>query len=119
MRDLVAREALKAMARDAGKLFRGLVANGEEIPYDVREPGNGSALPQYVPLTERFIRLQAPALRDCDSFGSACAAIESADLAAPYLEELDVQVPPDPRQRAELAGIAFLSRLWGDSTDFS
>src|ERR687884_2025077 len=102
MRDLVAREALKTMARDAGKLFRGLVANGEEIPYDVREPGNGSALPQYVPLTERFIRLHAPALRDCDSFGAACAAIESADLAGGDLPEPGGGGPPPPRPRGAL-----------------
>jgi hypothetical protein len=119
MRDLVAREALRTMAGDAAKRFRELVANGSEIPYDVREPGSGSPLPQYVPLTERFIRRHAPALSQLDSYGSACAAIESADLAGPYLEELGVEVPADARKRAELAGVAFLCRLWEGSTDFS
>ena len=28
-------------------------------------------------------------------------------------------MPPDPRKRGELAGIAFLCRLWEGSTDFS
>src|SRR5947207_1807946 len=81
MRDLVVREALKTMTRDAAKRFRELVAKGQEIPYDVQESGNGSPLPQYIPLTERFVRAQAPLLCQLDSFGSACAAIESADLA--------------------------------------
>jgi hypothetical protein len=119
MHDLVVREALKTMSRDAAKRFRELVASGEQIPYDVEESGGGSALPQYIPLTERFIGDHAPALLEVDSFGAGCAAIESAGLAAPYLEELAFAVPPDPRKRGELAGIAFLCRLWEGSTDFS
>jgi hypothetical protein len=85
MRDLVASEALRTMARDAAKRFRELVAAGHEIPYDVQEPGSGSPLPRYVPLTQRFVRDHAPALLELDSFGSACAAIESAELAGTYL----------------------------------
>jgi hypothetical protein len=119
MRDLVAPEALQAMARDAAKRFRELVAAGHEIPYDVAEPGSGSPLPRYVPLTGRFVRDHAPALLELDSFGSACAAIESAELAGPYLEELGIDVPSDARARAELASTVFLCRLWTDSTDFS
>jgi hypothetical protein len=119
MRDLVASEALRTMARDAAKRFRELVAAGHEIPYDVQEPGNGSPLPRYVPLTQRFVRDNAPALLELDSFGSACAAIESAELAGPYLEEFGIDIPADARERAELAGTVFLCRLWTDSTDFS
>ena len=107
------------MTGDAAKRFRELVAAGHEIPYDVQEPGNGSPLPRYVPLTERFVRDHIPALLELDSFGSACAAIESAELAAPYLERFGVTVPSDARKRAELAGTVFLCRLWMDSTDFS
>ena len=119
MRDLVAREAVRTVARDASKRFRELVEAGREIPYEVQEPGNGSPLPRYVPLTERFVRDHSAALLKLDSFGSACAAIESAQLAGPYLEGLGIQVPPEGRQRAELALTAFLCRLWMDSTDFS
>ena len=119
MRDLVVREALLEMSRDAAKRLRELVAEGEEIPYDMREAGDGSPLPQYVPLTERFVRDHAAVLGELDSFGSACAAIESAGLAGRYLEDSGVEVPHDPRRRAELAGIVFLARMWMDSTDFS
>jgi hypothetical protein len=119
MRDLVVREGLEAMARDAAKLFRELVAGGEEIPYEVREPGNGSLLSCYEPLTERFVRDHAAALRRLDSFGAACAALESADLAGPYLEALAITAPSGPRPRAELAAVVFLCRLWSDSSDFS
>jgi hypothetical protein len=119
MRDLVVREALETMARDAAKRLRDLVAAGREIPYDVEEPGSGSPLPRYVPLTERFIHEHAPALLEVDSFGAGCAAIESAGLAGPYLQQLGVAIPSDERRRAELAGIAFVCRLWEGSTDFS
>jgi hypothetical protein len=119
MRDLVVREALKTMARDAAKRLREIVAAGHQIPYDVEESGGGTALPQYIPLTARFIRDQASALLELDSFGSGCAAIESAGLAGPYLEEIGISVPADHRKRAELAGIVFLCRLWDGSTDFS
>ncbi|MEO8092877.1 MAG: hypothetical protein ABI726_09240 [bacterium] len=119
MRDLVVREALQTMARDAAKRFRELVRCGSELPYDVREADNGSPLPQYTPLTERFVRENAPLLRELDSFGSACAAVEASDLAAPYLAQLGQEVPPDGRRCAETAVVIFLCRLWHDSTDFS
>jgi len=118
MRDLVIREALNAMVRDASERLRELVAAGQEIPYDLHESGSGSPLPRYVPLTERFIRDHSTALLELDSFGSACAAIESADLAAPYLAEFGITVPPDAGERAQLAATVLLCRLWADSTDF-
>ncbi len=119
MRDLVVREALVAMARDAAKCLHGLVAAGEEIPYEVREPGDGSPLCRYQPLTERFVRDHAGELRRLDSFGAACAALETTDVAGPYLEQMGIAAPPEPRRRAELAGLAFLCRVWMDTSDFS
>ncbi len=65
---------------------------GEEIPYDVDESGDGSPIPQYIPLTERFVRDHASELRELDSFGAACAAIEAAGLAGPYLSDNGVEV---------------------------
>ena len=92
------------MAADAAKRFRQLVAAGHEIPYDVEEPGNGSPLPRYIPLTQRFVRDNAPALLELDSFGSACAAIESAELAGPYLEEFGIKVRRMPASAPSLPG---------------
>jgi hypothetical protein len=119
MRDLVVNEALAAMADDAAECLQGLIAAGEEVPYEVREPGDGSPLCRYEPLTERFVRDHAGELRRLDSFGAACAALEAADLAGAYLERLGIEAPAEPRQRAELAGIAFLCRIWLGSTDFT
>jgi hypothetical protein len=119
MRDLVVQEALKVMARDASKRLRELVAQGEQLPYDVREAEAGSPLPQYVPLTERFIRDHGQALSALDSFGAACAAIDSTELASPYLESFGIGVPREGRKRGELAGLVLLCRLWAGSSDFS
>ena len=119
MRDLVVREGLEAMAFDAADRLRELVAAGEEIPYEVHEPGDGSPLCRYEPQTERFVHDHAGELRELDSFGAACAAIEIAGLAAAYLERMGIGVPEDARKRAELAGVAFLCRLWIGSSDFS
>src|SRR5215212_7234546 len=102
MRDLIVQEALKVMARDASKRLRELVAQGEQLPYDVREAEAGSPLPQYVPLTERFIRDHGQALSALDSFGAACAAIDSTGLASPYLESFGIGVPGEDRKRGEL-----------------
>lgn len=119
MRDLVVREGLEAMAYDAAERLRELIAVGEEIPYEVREPGDGSPLCRYEPQTEVFVHDHAGELRDLDSFGASCAAIEIAGLAGPYLERMGVGVPEDPRKRAEIASIAFLCRLWMGSSDFT
>ncbi|MDX6581699.1 MAG: hypothetical protein QOI10_883 [Solirubrobacterales bacterium] len=107
------------MALDAAKRFHELVVAGDEIPYEVREPGDGSPLCEYEPQTARFVRDHAPALRELDSFGAACAALEAADLAGPYLEAAAIPVPAEGRRRSELASVVFLARLWEDSTDFS
>ena len=119
MRDLVLREGLRTMAGDAALRLRELLAAGAEVPYEVRESGSGSALAEYVPQTSRFIRDHAGDVTGLDSFGTTCAAMESAELAGTYLEEMGVPDPNDPRRRAELAGVVFLCRLWQGSTDFT
>ncbi len=119
MRDLVVREGLEAMAFDAADRLRALIEAGEDIPYEVHEPGDGSPLCQYEPQTEIFIRDHAGQLRELDSFGACCAAIETRGLATGYLQDLGIGVPVEPRQRAELAGLVFLCRLWMGSSDFT
>ena len=107
------------MAFDAAERLRELIAVGEEIPYEVREPGDGSPLCRYEPQTEVFVHDHSSELRELDSFGAACAALEIAGLAAPYLERMGIGVPEDPRKRAEISCIAFLCRLWMGSSDFT
>ncbi len=119
MRDLVVREGLEAIAFDAADRLRELIAAGHEIPYDVREPGDGSPLVRYEPRTEDFVYDHAGELRELDSFGTACAAIEIAGLGRVYLELMGIGVPEDARKRAEVATLAFLCRLWMGSSDFT
>ncbi len=119
MRDLVVREGLEAMAFDAAERLRELIAVGEEIPYEVREPGDGSPLCRYEPQTEVFVHDHSSELRELDSFGTACAALEIAGLSGPYLERMGIGIPEDPRKRSEISCIAFLCRLWMGSSDFT
>jgi hypothetical protein len=119
MRDLVLKEALQTMAGDCALCLHELLAAGEEVPYEVSDGADGSPLVQYTPKTSRFIRDHTRSLAQLDSFGVACAAIDAAELAGPYLEEMGVPVPQDGRARAELAGVVFLCRLWQGSSDFS
>lgn len=119
MRSLVVREALTEMAGDAALRLRELLAAGEEVPYEVHEAGGDSPLVQYTPKTSAFIRDRSELLNGIDSFGTACAVLEDADLASRYLDSFGIAIPPEPRRRAELAGVAFLCRLWRGSTDFT
>ena len=63
MRDLVVREALKEMVRRRRRSdCVSSSPSGRQVPYDVGRPAAASPLPQYVPLTARFIRDNSSAL---------------------------------------------------------
>ena len=119
MRDLVVRESLRNLAEEASDRFRELLRSGEEVPYEVREPGQGTPLATYAPLTERFIRERTALISRLEAFGAAKAAIASAGLATAYLESLGVVLAPSEGRRAEDAIVAFLCRLWDGRSDFA
>jgi hypothetical protein len=119
VRDLVVRESLEHLAEDAGERLRGLIAAGEELPYDVTEPGEDSPFCQFEPQTASFIRAHATALLELDTFGPACSALAAADVSAPYLERLGEPVPKDPGRRAADAVVTFLCRVWDGSAEFA
>lgn len=119
MRDLVVSEALRNLAEEASERFRELIRSGEEVPYEVREPGRGSPLATYAPLTDRFIRERTALVARLDAFGPAKAAIASAGLAGTYLERLGVILAPGEGRRAEDAIVTFLCRLWDGRSDFA
>jgi hypothetical protein len=118
MRDLVVRDALERLAADAGERLRGLIETGEELSYDVTEPGDGSPFCQFAPQTGAFIRAHATALADLESFGPACSSLAAAEISESYLERLAEPVPNDPGRRAADAVVCFLSRLWEGRADF-
>jgi hypothetical protein len=119
VRELVVRKRLEALARDAAERLRELVRSGEEIPFAVAGPGDGSPFAQYVPQTDRFVREHWAELAALDAFGEACGAIGASSLGAPYLDSLGEPVPPSEDRCCEAAAIAFLTRLCEGSPDFS
>lgn len=119
MRDLVVREALKDLAEEASDRFRELVRAGEEVPYEVREPGPGAPLATYAPLTGRFISERTSVIAGLDSFGPAKVALCSAGVTGPYLDALGLEAVPQEGRRAEDTIVAFLCRVWEDRSDFA
>ena len=120
MRDFLLNEALKRLAVEAATRFSALVAEGDQIPFDVAaEEGDASAFYSYVPLTSRFVELRSEELRSLPSFGPAREAAVEAAVAAPYLESRGESVPADPGERAEQMLTIFVASLWEGSTEFS
>jgi len=118
VRDLHLRHTLTGLARDASGVFSDLVEGGQEIPYEIGAAGDGFAFCQYQPLTARFVRDNATELRELDSFHEAIDTMRKSDLAGPYLENAGISAPADPTERADLAVVYFLARIWDGSADF-
>jgi hypothetical protein len=119
VRDLAVKQALEAFASEAAERLRDLVERGEELPYDITGPGEGSPFVQYTPQTVPFIREHASALTGLPSFRTASAAIAEAELGEAYLDVLGEPAPDDRDGRAEAAALAFLCRLWEGLGDFT
>jgi hypothetical protein len=119
VRDSAAKEALRRLAAEAATRFTSLVATGEELPFDVAESSGEHTFYRYLPLTDRFVRQHAGELRSLPSFAAACSAVDTAGIAAPYLEARGETVAAEPVQRAEQMLIGFIARLWEGSTEFT
>jgi hypothetical protein len=118
VRDLHLRHTLTSLARDASEVLTGLVDGGQEIPYEIGEPGEGFAFCQYQPLTARYVRDNATELRDLPSFREATETMRRSEIAGAYLEEAGIAPPTDATERATLAVTYFLARLWDGAADF-
>ena len=118
MRDLHLRHTLTGLARDASEVLTGLVASGQEIPYEIGEPDEGFAFSQYQPLSARYVRDNATELRSLPSFREATETMRRTEIAGPYLEEAGITPPTDAAERSTLAVTYFLARLWDGSADF-
>lgn len=118
MRDLHLRHTLTTLARDASAVFSDLVEAGQDIPYEIGEPGESFAFCQYRPLTARFVRDNATELRELESFREATETMRRSELAGAYLEEAGITPPADPFERATLAVTYFLARLWDGCSEF-
>jgi hypothetical protein len=120
VRDFLLNEALKRLAAEAATRFSSLVAEGEQVPFDIAEE-NGSDSPffRYVPLTARFVLERERELRGLHTFDSARDAVAEAGVAAPYLEARGEAVPAEPGERAARMLTIFIASLWDGCTEFA
>src|SRR5437763_5562816 len=113
MRNRELHDALRDFALEAAAQLTTDVEAGAEIPYDVvEEPGTGSVLYRYEPLTREFIGERWDVLRNGPSCERAAAAL--GDGAELYLRVRGRPATDD----AEPALLAMLERLYEDATDF-
>jgi hypothetical protein len=120
VRDFLLSEALKRLSTEAATRLSTLVAEGEEIPFDVAsETAEDSPFFSYVPLTGTYVVAHAAELRALPGFPPAREAVIESGVAAGYLEARGELVPADPRERADLMLTSFLAELWEGSSGFA
>ena len=112
MRNLALHDALRDFALEAAAALSGELRAGAELRYDVvEEPGGGSVLYNYQPLTATFIAERWPLLRTLPAFASGVDALGSGARA--YLRVRgEAAVDSEPALRA------MLERLYEGATDF-
>jgi hypothetical protein len=120
VRDFLLNEALKRLATEAATRLSALVAEGDEIPFDVgTDAAEDTPFYSYVPMTGRYVLEHAGELRALPGFAPAREAAIEAGVAAPYLEARGELVPADPGERAEQMLTVFFAELWDGSTGFA
>jgi hypothetical protein len=113
MRNRELHDALREFALETAAMLSTELDAGEELPYDVvEEPGTGSVLYRYLPLTAEFIAARWDAIGAMPSAGRAATAL--GDGAEAYLRLRGLPAADD----AEPALRAMLERLYEDATDF-
>ena len=114
MRNRRLHDTLRDFALDAAAQLSQDLKAGAEIPFDViEEPGGGSILYRYQPLTGEFIAARWEALRGLSSCALAAEALGSG--AETYLR---IQAGGNGSPDAEPALRAMLERLYEDATSF-
>ena len=112
MRNLALHDALRDFALEAAAALSGELRAGAELRYDVvEEPGGGSVLYNYQPLTATFIAERWPLLRTLPAFARGVDALGSGARA--YL-----RVRGEGAVDSEPALRAMLERLYEGATDF-
>jgi hypothetical protein len=120
VRDFLLNETLRRLATEAATRFNAMVAEGEEIPFDVAtETAEDSPFYSYVPQTGRYVAERAYVLHELPSWTAAREAIVEAGVAGTYLEGRGELVPAEPGARAERMLEVFFVALWEDGTGFT
>src|SRR3954454_7357953 len=113
MRNRRLHDALRDFALEAAALLSQELRSGAEIPFDVvEEPGGGTILYRYQPLTAEFVSMRWDRLRELPAYGEAVAALGSG--AEAYLRMQSGGSGPD----SEAGLCAMLERLYEDATAF-
>src|SRR4051794_9083989 len=113
MRNRRLHDALRDFALEAAALLTNDLRTGAEIPFDVvEEPGGGTVLYRYQPLTTEFVSQRWDRLRELPACRSAAAELGSG--AETYLRMQATGADAD----SEPALSAMLERLYEDATSF-
>jgi hypothetical protein len=120
VRDFLLNETLRRLATEAATRFNAMVAEGEQIPFDVAaDTAEDSPFYSYVPQTGRYVAERTEVLRGLPGWNAAREAVVEAGLAAGYLEGRGETVPAEPGARAERMLEAFFIDLFDGSTGFA
>ncbi len=120
MRDFLLNESLRRLATEAATRFNAMVAEGEQIPFDVAtDTAEESPFYSYVPQTGRYVAERTGELHALPGWSAAREAIVEAGMASTYLEARGETVPAEPGARAERMLEVFFVSFWEGSTGFS
>ena len=113
MRNRRLHDALRDFALEAAALLTHDLRTGAEIPFDViEEPGGGSVLYRYQPLTVEFVAARWDRLRELPACESAAAALGSGAETYLRMQATGASADSEPALRA------MLERLYEDATSF-
>lgn len=120
MRDFLLNESLRRLATEAATRYNAMVAEGEQIPFDVAtDTAEDSPFYSYVPQTGRFVEERVGELHALPSWSAAREAVVEAGVASTYLEGRGEIVPPEPGARAERMLEVFTVELFREGTGFA
>ena len=120
MRDFLLNESLRRLATEAATRLNAMVAEGDEIPFDVAtDTAEDSPFYSYVPQTGRYVAERTGELHRLPGWNSAREAVVEAGVASTYLEGRGETVPPEPGARAARMLEVFFVELWEGSTGFA
>lgn len=120
MRNRALHDALRAFAEAAALQLSSDAAGGEEVPFEVVEqPGSGTSMYCYRPLTAQFIRQRIGVLGRLPSYASAGDALERLGGLDGYLVARgEPRIPADRGERADAALRSFLSSIYDGTSEF-
>jgi hypothetical protein len=123
VRDFLLNETLRRLATEAATRFNAMVAEGEQIPFDVAtDTAEDSPFYSYVPQTGRYVAERTAELHRLPSWNAAREAVIEvgvASVASTFLESRGELVPAEPGARAERMLEVFIIDLWEGCTGFA